>query len=177
MSDNARKELIEQANALALEFPSNIPTAKLQAMVDESIDALPSGEPEKIEEKAPASPEVAVDVPERKPRGNPKEIAKRLKIKKAKDLALATEIVTITNKDNRENDVMTTAYLSFENQYFGRSRLVPLDIPVELERALIHIAESTTMTLHKDDGTGTGNKVPVTVKKFAISYSRQQPGE
>jgi hypothetical protein len=89
---------------------------------------------------------------------------------------MKTSIVTITNKDNRENDVMTSVYLSFENQYFGLSKQVPLDLPVELENSLIKIAEGVRITLHKDevrDGRRTGNKIPTSVKKFAISYARQ----
>ncbi|MEE8599385.1 MAG: hypothetical protein V3S69_07780 [Dehalococcoidales bacterium] len=105
--------------------------------------------------------------------------ARRRKIvAKARARAFKTHIVTLTNKDNRENDVMTTAHLGFENQYFGLSKNVPLDIPVELEQALIQIAAACTMTMHKDeivDGKRTGNKVSVRVKKYAISYSRQDP--
>ena len=92
-----------------------------------------------------------------------------------KKRAFKTTVITLTNKDNRENDVVTTAYLSFENQYFGLSKIVPLDIPVELEAALIAIAERSMITLHKDeiiDGKRTGNKTPVRVKKYAISYGK-----
>ena len=109
-----------------------------------------------------------------------KRMLMRRKIAEARKKAFKTHIVTLTNKDSRENDVMTTVNLSFENQYFGLSKIIPLDVPVELEKALIDIAESTRITLHKDEivsGKRTGNKVPVSVKKFAISYSRQQTEE
>jgi hypothetical protein len=91
---------------------------------------------------------------------------------------MTTQIVTITNKDPRENDVVTTAFLSFENQYFGKARNVPLDIPVELEVALISIAEGCIMTMHKDEVVNnrrTGNKITQRVKKYAVSYSQRQP--
>jgi hypothetical protein len=109
-----------------------------------------------------------------------KRMLMRRKIAEARKKAFKTHIVTLTNKDSRENDVMTTVNLSFENQYFGLSKIIPLGVPVELEKALIDIAESTRITLHKDEvvsGKRTGNKVPVSVKKFAISYSRQQTEE
>jgi len=89
---------------------------------------------------------------------------------------MKTRIVTITNKDNRDNDFTTTASLSFENQFFGLAKNVPLDVPVELEQALIDIAESTIITHHKDeivDGKRTGNKVPVSVKKYVVSYGKE----
>lgn len=188
MSDDKRTALLNEANELGLEFPANIKTTKLEGMVAEA-----KGEPIPVDEVAPPSPamkaeEPTEEMPEEMPAETPvkkttgKVMSQRDKIRaavaKAKKKALSKRVVTITNKDNRENDVMTTAYLSFENQYFGLSRLVPLDIPVELEEALIHIAESTMMTLHKDeivDGKRTGNKVPVRVKKFAVSYSNIEP--
>lgn len=181
MSTETRQELIDQANALDLEFKGNISNVKLSEMIAKAEADLPSAVPEPVAETAPPSPKAKAEPEEDSEEEEiaaPKvkrsaEIMKRLRIKKAKDEAMKTRVVTLTNKDNRENDLVTTAYLSFENQYFGISRLVPLDIPVELEQALITIAESCTMTLHKDeivDGKRTGNKKPVIVKKYAVSY-------
>ena len=86
-------------------------------------------------------------------------------------------MVTITNKDPRDNNFTTTASLSFENQYFSIAKNVPLDVKVELEQALIDIAESVIITLHKDEivgGKRTGNKVPVRTKKYVVSYAEKQ---
>jgi hypothetical protein len=89
------------------------------------------------------------------------------------------KVVTLTNKDARENDVVTTAYLSVQNQYFAVARNVPLDIPVELEICLIKLAENAMITLHRDEidsnGRRTGNKVTARVKKYAVSYSPIDP--
>ena len=55
--------------------------------------------------------------------------------------------------------------------------MVPLDIPVELEVCLIGVAKDTMMTIHKEETIGgkrTGNKVAVSVPKFAISYEEVQ---
>ncbi|MCP4487729.1 MAG: hypothetical protein GY820_10495 [Gammaproteobacteria bacterium] len=183
-----REDLIAEATDLGLEFKGNISNVKLEELIQNF------GEPPAVEEFAPPSPATKPD-PEsedldpltakgpsaaRTPQEMimEKDRRKRQAVAKAKKRAMETSVVTITSKDNRENDVTTTAYLSFENQYFGMSKNVPLDVPVELERALIEIAASCTMTLHKDlvvAGRRTGNKVPVTVKKYAISYSRQDP--
>lgn len=154
-----RQELLDQANDLGLDFHSNIPTDKLKVLIENSSAPAVNQEPEQSSNLRP-------------------RLEKRALIKAAKDRALVKSIVTITNKDNRENDVMTTVSLSFENEFFGLGREVPLDMPVVLEKALIEVAESTMMTLHRDEivnGRRTGNKVPVTVKKFAVSYSKQQP--
>lgn len=186
MSSEERTKLVEEANELGLEFPANIPTKKLQAMVAEA-----KGEPPPIDEEVPPSPEVKKEeeisdqsveeetstVVESRPTKAMDAISRRRElIRKSKEEAFKKRVVTLTNKDPRENEYMTTAYLSFENQYFGLSKLVPLDVPVELEQALIHIAETTLMSLHKDeivDGKRTGNKVTTRVKKYAISYGQQ----
>ena len=196
MSD--RSSIIQEANDLGLEFKGNISSVKLIAMIAEF-----KGEPIPDTETAPSSPAMKPEPEEEKgyyddeegyedsPRVkaersmSAREIVaarykkKRTMIAKAKKAAAKTMVVTLTNKDNRENDIMTTAFLSYENQYFGMAKNVPLDIPVELEVALIDIAEKCTMTLHKDeiiDGKRTGNKTNVTVKKYAISYSQRQVG-
>lgn len=182
-----RDDLIDRANALDLEFQSNIPTVKLLAMVNEAetntTDSSGSNDDENTaidEEATPVVQEKAVVEDKSKVAKPTKKLTMRQKIMASKKKALATSVVTITNKDNRENDVMTTVFLGFENQYFGLSRTVPLDIPVELEAALIRIAESATISLHKDEiigGKRTGNKITVRVKKFAISYSKLEVKE
>jgi hypothetical protein len=179
-----REDLLNEANNLGLQFQPNVPSKKLKAAIDEA-----KGLPPEVEEEVPASPamkapeeeteEVSTKSPEVAKKGTPLSDyeVKRRRIAAAKKRAFETKVVTLTNKDSRENDVMTTAYLSFENQYFSKSRVVPLDIPVELEVALIKIAEKSTMTLHKDEvkgGKRTGNKVPVRVKKYAVSYGQQK---
>jgi len=191
MSDE-RTELLQEANELGLEFPSNVKTEKLRIMVAESQG--PAIKEPESEEPVSEEPEDETGIPNSatatsgvlsEPAGKNVQpgspvaksafTLKREKIQKAKLRATKTHIVTITNKDNRENDVMTTVPLSFENEHFGLSRNVPLDIPVEIEQALIDIAESTMMTLHKDEiiqGKRTGNKIAVSVKKFAISYGK-----
>jgi hypothetical protein len=184
MSD--RLAMKAEADDLGLQFPGNISNVNLARLLAEF-----KGEPAPNIETPPAGPAVKAvtaqeDYEEAQLATNDKRVEarkaiyanKRRKVAEARARAFKTQIVTLTNKDNRENDVMTTAYLSFQNQHFGLSKLVPLDIAVELETALIKIAESCTMTLHKDEivnGRRTGNKVPIRVKKYAISYSRQDP--
>lgn len=181
-----RDELVAEATDLGLEFKGNISNAKLEEMIVEAttlkpVDETPPPSPAvKPEEQEAAEDEVVFESAKERAAAiaSRKHAAKRKKISEAKKRAFEKHIVTITNKDPRENDVMTTAYLAFENQYFGLARLVPLDMPVELEAALIKIAAGCTMTLHKDEivnGRRTGNKVPTRVKKYAISYSHQKP--
>jgi len=156
MSD--RDDLILEANELGLEFQANIPTKKLQAKVDEANGKV---------ETQDVEPVVVSEKHSKKP------LTKRQKINEKRKAAFKTRVVTITNKDPRDSAVANTAHLSFENNYFGLAKNVPLDIPVELEVALIKIAASTLMPLHKRefvDGKDTGNMITIRVKKYAISY-------
>lgn len=149
-----REELVNQANDLGLEFAPNVGLTKLTQLIAD----------------ATAAPKQSANVNVGK---TPKVLTKRQKIAMLKQAAMKTKVVTITNKDARESDVVTTAHLSFENNYFGLAKNVPLDIPVQLEVSLIKIAKTAQMTLHKDEiknGKRTGNKVPVRVDKYAVSY-------
>jgi hypothetical protein len=170
MSD--RTELLEKATELGLDFPKNIATLKLEQIIMDQME---------LETTPPGVNEAEFSLPKEKEKEVPNTKLsvmelRRNSIKVAKEKAFATSVVTLTNRDNRENDFMTTAYLSFENQYFGISKLVPLDVPIELEQGLIDVASTAIIPLHKDEiisGKRTGNKVTVRVKKFAISYAPQ----
>jgi hypothetical protein len=181
-----RTEMITEALDLGITHPGNISNIKLATLLAEfkgeptPHEPAPAGPAMKVEPDEGDVKEASVEAREKiRQATRNKHVARRREVADLKKKALKTEIVTITNKDPRDNTAMTTAYLSFENQFFGAARLVPLDIPVELEVSLIKIAASCTMTLHKDeigaDGKRTGNKIPVRVKKYAISYSRQKP--
>lgn len=176
-----RENMIAEAHDLELTFRGNISNKDLQALLAEA-----KGEPTPLDETPPPGPAVKAEEPkadEPEQTEAQRAVSARYKLKRArvvaaKKEAMKTKIVTLTNKDPRENDRVTTAFLSFENQHFGLSKSVPLDIPVELEVSLIHIAENCKITLHKDEiknGRPTGNKVPMRVKKYAISYSGQTP--
>ena len=168
-----RTELLAKADELQLTYAKNISTLKLEELIIGALES--STNPPDVNEEEFALPKEAVS-PEVKKESKLSVLEQRRDvIKKAKEQAFATSVVTLTNRDNRENDFMTTAYLSFENQHFGLSKLVPLDIPVELEQALIDVAQSSMIPLHKDEivaGKRTGNKITVRVNKFAISYSK-----
>lgn len=152
-----RDEVIAQAKELGLEFPSNIPTEKLSGMVTAAGGELPVNTD---------APEVQIGKP----------LTMREIIAKARKDAFKTRVVTITNKDAREADDATAAFLSCQNEYFELAKVVPLNVAVELEQCLIDVALCTNITLHKSEiknGKPTGNKIPVPVKKYTISYAQE----
>ena len=151
-----RDDVIAVAKGLGLEFPSNIPTDKLVEKITEAGGTLPEN---KDEQKPTES-------------ARPKTL--REIVAEARKQAFTTRVVTITNKDSRESDVASAAYLSCQNEYFELSKAVPLDVAVELEQCLIDVALATNITLHRSEivnGRDTGNKVPVSVKKYTISFA------
>lgn len=177
-----RQDLMTEATDLGIEFKGNISNIALKKLIQD----FPT-EPAPVVEAAPPSPAVKAEpeIPEIPERGSARDIVmakkkrRRAIIAAAKKRAFETRIVTLTNKDVRENSVVSTAYLAFENQYFGLAKNVPLDVPVELERSLIEIASGCKIPLHRDEmdknGRRTGNKITVSVPKYVISYSTQKP--
>ena len=158
-----REDVVAVAKGLGLEFHSNIPTDKLAEKIIEAGGTVP----ENKDEQKPVEDE-------QKPTESARPKTLREIVAEARKQAFTTRVVTITNKDSRESDVASAAYLSCQNEYFELSKAVPLDVAVELEQCLIDVALSTNITLHRSEivnGRDTGNKVPVSVKKYTISFA------
>lgn len=179
MDVRTKDELKAEAKALGIEIKGNPSVDTLKQKLDDFYESQSAGDLVKavVEEVDDTEDEVKTDTPE--PKGKGKGLTKdqilRKRINEAKKTAMKKSVVTITSNDKRDNDVATVAYLGFENQYFSVSKLVPLDVPLELEECLIEIARTTEVTLHKDEivnGRRTGNKVPVRTRKLNISYER-----
>lgn len=181
MSNDRKAELKAEAKGLGIEVKGNPSIDTLTKKIDAYYESQAAGDLvqsiEDVEDKDTVVETVpAVLVKETKGKTKTKDQIFREMIGEAKKQAMKTSVVTISSNDKRDNDSMTVAYLGFENQYFGVSKLVPLDIPVQLEEALINIAKTTVVTLHKDEiknGRRTGNKVPVRARKLSVSYEQQ----
>ena len=164
--DKTLEELKAEADMLGLEYSKNIGAVKLAEKIEGYYTSQSAGDSvkEKKEEETKVTPQKKqVDA----------EVAHREMVQATKKAAMETRIVTVTSTDKRDNDVMTSEYVAVENQYFSIAKYVPLDIAVELEVCLINVLKEVYITLHKDeiiDGRRTGNKIPMSVKKFNISY-------
>lgn len=163
MANEERTALLEKANELSLDFPNNIPTEKLKAMIEEASGPKVKEESEE-ETEVKATQDNALTANQK--------LRKRIAEKRKK--AMKTRVVTITSKDTRDNDVANTAKLSFENQYYGASKVVPLDVPVELEQCLIDVAKTVMIPHHVAEvinGVRTGNSITKRTNKYVISYA------
>jgi len=158
------EELKQEADALDIKYVKNIGTEKLEQKIEDfyksqAADSLPKVKEDVEVIETPTAVSKTEDARTKFKRESKERQAARMK----------KRIVTITSNDKRDNHVTTTAYLSCGTV----SKIVPLDIPVELEEALIIIAKTTPITLHVDeviDGKRTNNKVPKSIKKYNVSY-------
>lgn len=94
-------------------------------------------------------------------------------ILKAKEAAFKTRLVTITSNDKRDSDVESTVIVTCENQYFGLSKIVPLNIQIQLEQCLIDTLKEIKIPLHIPEminGKQTGNSILSKTNKYNISY-------
>lgn len=162
--DKTLDELKAEADVLGIEYSKNIGATKLSEKIEAYYESQAAGDSVKVQ----AEPEVKEDK---------KTVAKvdpfKQVIADAKAAAFKTRVVTVSNNDTRENSVLTADYFGFENQYFGKSLLVPFNTPVELPQGIIDVINSTPLMLHIDemiDGRRTGNKVFKQVKKYNVSY-------
>lgn len=166
--DKTLEELKAEADVLGLEYNKNIGATKLSEKIEAYYESQAAGDSVKVQ-----SEEKEEEAPKKANGKETDEQRKRRKVMEAKNAAMKLRRVTITNNDTRENGVLTADYFGFENQHFGKSLLVPFNIPCELPQCILNVINSTYVTLHTDeivDGKRTGNKVPKSMKKYNISY-------
>lgn len=172
-------ELRAEADVLGIEYPKTMGAAKLAQKIEEHYRA---GELADAVQTIDEALEEVAEVSEMKNGGSKKPAGDPWKehVAKRKAEALKKYVVTITSNDKRDNDVVTSEYISVENQFFAIGRIVPLDIPVELEHCLIEQAKATMIPMAVDEivgGQRTGNKVTKMIKKFSVSYENGKPTE
>jgi len=167
------EELKQEADTLGVKYVKNIGAEKLAQKIEDHFESQAADDLPKVKEEivdeltAPKTgiEKVLSETPEQKFRRESKDRQSK---------RLEKRIVTLTSNDKRDNHVTTTAYLSCGTV----SKIVPLDMPVELEEALIIIANTTFITLHVAeviDGKPTGNMVPKSVRKYNVSYEDMKP--
>lgn len=165
MNEKSLQELKDEGTAIGLDLKSVKSKKEAIARIEAHYESLAAESSVEIQEEADIVEDTPVVTGGKK---NMNEVARELKAK-----AMATRVVSITNNDKRDNHVTTTCYLSCENQFFGISKIVPLDEKVELQQCLIDVAKSTEVLNHVDEvigGKRTGNKRPKLVKKYVVAY-------
>lgn len=181
MEEKTHAQLKDEAAALGISFKGNTSKAELIAMIEDFYENEASESKVEVrDDLAPEDEEEVESIPELPNRimkrvskingAKSKDLALKALVAKAKEEAFKKRVVTISSNDTRDNQHVTAVPLFFENQYFALDRIVPLNIPVELEQCLIDIAKSTTIAIHKREHNNGKIGKTVYAKKFNISY-------
>lgn len=97
----------------------------------------------------------------------------RAMILKAVERAKKPVRCIITSRDPRTGTIDNDVFVSVQNQFVSYNMRVPLNIEVELPRAVIDTLEETTCQIFVPetlDGKQTGNYQSKFIKKFSVSY-------
>lgn len=151
------EELKQEADDLGIQYNANIGAPKLAAKIEEHYAAQEGSAPVvKLETVAE--------------RGSRKKtIGERAA--EARLAAMKTRIVTITDNDQRENNLTTIVSVNCSNDYFDLgTRRIPLNIPVEVEQGYINVLKEIQIPMHvRDNTTGLGRTV--LRNRYSIAYS------
>ena len=151
------EELKQEADDLGIQYNANIGTARLAAKIEEYYTAQEGSAPVvKLETVAE--------------RGSRKKtIGERAA--EARLEAMKTHIVTITDNDQRENNLTTIVSVNCSNDYFDLgTRRIPLNVPVEVEQGFINVLKEIQIPMHvRDNVTGLGRTV--LRNRYSIAYS------
>ena len=150
-------ELKLEADELGIQYNANIGAGRLAAKIEEHYAGLETAAPVATLEK----------VAERSARK--KTIAERAV--EAKTAATKTRIVTITDNDQRENNLTTIVSVNCSNDYFDLgTRRIPLNIPVEVEQGFIDVLKEIEIPMHvRDARTGLARRV--IRNRYSIAYN------
>ena len=151
------EELKQEADDLGIQYNANIGATKLAAKIEEYYEAQEGSAPVvKLETVAE--------------RGSRKKtIGERAA--EARLEAMKTHIVTITDNDQRENNLTTIVSVNCSNDYFDLgTRRIPLNVPVEVEQGFINVLKEIQIPMHvRDNVTGLGRTV--LRHRYSIAYS------
>lgn len=151
------EELKQEADDLGIQYNANIGAAKLAAKIEEHYAAQEGSAPVvKLETVAE--------------RGSRKKTIGE-KAAEARLEAMKTHIVTITDNDQRENNLTTIVSVNCSNDYFDlETRRIPLNTPVEVEQGYINVLKEIQIPMHvRDNTTGLGRTV--LRNRYSIAYS------
>ena len=137
------EELKQEAAELGIEHSANIGAAKLASKIEEYYAS------QETSVMDPALPQVKATKS-----GNTGR-SMRDRINEAKAKASVTHIVTITDNDQRENNVTTTVTVNCSNGYFDLgTKILPLNTPIELQQGFINVLKEIQIPMHVQDKSG-----------------------
>lgn len=144
------EELKQEATNLGIQYNANIGPAKLAEKIEEFYSAA--------ETPVVAVAELAKKATKAVPEGY-RTIGERAVV--AKQEALKTHIVVITDNDQRENNFTQIVSVSCGNDYFDLGTMrIPLNTPVEVAQGFIDVLKEIQIPMHvRDTVSGLGKTV------------------
>ena len=153
------EELKQEATDLGIQYNANIGATKLAEKIEEFYEAA-------------EKPVVAVAELAKKAKSTVsghRSIGERAVL--AKEAALKTHIVVITDNDQRENNYTQVVSVSCSNDYFDLGTMrIPLNTPVEVAQGFIDVLKEIQIPMHvRDSVTGLGKTV--LRHRYSIAYN------
>ena len=164
--DKTIEELRIEAEELGISFAKNIGAKKLAEKIEDFYKADEDSAVVILDEDEVKDVEVE-EVPTSKA-NKPRTLRERANA--AKKVAGATRVITITDNDQRENNLTTVVSVTCTNAYFDLgTRKIPLNVPVEVAQGFINVLNEVKIPMHiQNQLTGLGQTVMR--KRYAISY-------
>ena len=78
--------------------------------------------------------------------------------------------VTVHYNDPRDSHMVTSAAVQAANPYFALGRIIPLDIPIELEQGLCDTLSEALIQVHVPDEKNPGLMKSKMIKKYSVIY-------
>lgn len=162
------EDLTKEAASLGISHNKRIGAKKLQEKIDAFYKSKETSGPavvKAVEEKAKKEPKETKE--HKEPTLEESRLVRRIAREKA---ARVTRIISIVDNDQRINNHTTTCTINCSNEFFDLgTKLLPLNLKIEVQQGHINVLKSVTIPLHvKDNRTGLS-----TIKlrpRYTISY-------
>lgn len=166
------EDLKQEATELGVQFSPNIGEAKLQ----EKINAYYESQETSSKEIAKA---VEAEQGDKEDDGLSKEERREQNMRKLaierEAEARKTVVVTLIDNDQRVNNQTTSVTVNCSNARFDLgTRILPLNVPVEVEQGFINVLKETIIPQHSKDPK-TGLSQLVMRPRYTISYENIIP--
>lgn len=158
-------ELKQEAADLGITFNQNIGEAKLA----EKIEAFYAAQEGTVVKEVETVESVVVDAPAKVKTTGKRTMRER--IEEAKAEAMKTRIVTITDNDQRENNLTTVVSVNCTNMYFDLgTKRIPLNVPVEVQVGFLNVLKEIKIPMHVADPGRTGLSRRTVRQRYSIAY-------
>lgn len=162
--DKTLDELKAEADSLGIAYNKNIGADKLTAKIDEFYAAEEA-------KSTISSIGVVTDIPMTTPAVKKSRTIREMAAE-AKAKAMVRHVVTITDNDQRENNLTSVVSVTCGNEYFDLgTKRIPLNIPVELEQGFIDVLTEIIYPMHVIDHK-TGQSVRSLRRRYSIAFEQ-----